>query len=240
MSEPPHNNGDPTRDGELEYRVGPDGERELTETPLGQHQRWMRQAPDLYELYMAALKERDEARAAVEDASDVVDARAAMAEAGPDVPLADVKLRLALSSALTLAAEATNGWACYAKRNIEHDEITRLHEARRKLTALSTASPAPASPQGRELQDLRDWKKSALESLKKWHTLGEALLPFADLTLGVDIPSELTRVIPALLAHSRTTGPCLRCGGSGSLPDMTCCSSCGGGGVVMKPKERQR
>jgi len=28
---------------------------------------------------------------------------------------------------LTALCEATNGWACYAKRKIEHDEITRLH-----------------------------------------------------------------------------------------------------------------
>lgn len=26
-----------------------------------------------------------------------------------------------------LAKEATNGWACYATRTIEHDEIARLH-----------------------------------------------------------------------------------------------------------------
>lgn len=29
--------------------------------------------------------------------------------------------------AVRLAKEATNGWACYAKRQIEHDEIARLH-----------------------------------------------------------------------------------------------------------------
>jgi hypothetical protein len=28
---------------------------------------------------------------------------------------------------LRLAKEATNGWACYATRKIEHDEIARLH-----------------------------------------------------------------------------------------------------------------
>jgi hypothetical protein len=30
---------------------------------------------------------------------------------------------------LRLAREATNGWACYAKRKVEHDEIARLHAA---------------------------------------------------------------------------------------------------------------
>lgn len=31
------------------------------------------------------------------------------------------------AAALRLAKEATNGWACYAKRQAEHDEIARLH-----------------------------------------------------------------------------------------------------------------
>lgn len=30
------------------------------------------------------------------------------------------------------------------------------------------------------------------------------------------------------------TEDCTRCGGSGSLSDMTCCPACGGGGIVMK------
>lgn len=34
----------------------------------------------------------------------------------------------------TLAKEATNGWACYASRKIEHDEIARLH---REIDALT-------------------------------------------------------------------------------------------------------
>ncbi len=33
-----------------------------------------------------------------------------------------------LIKALRLAREATNGWACYAKRKIEHDAIARLHQ----------------------------------------------------------------------------------------------------------------
>lgn len=37
--------------------------------------------------------------------------------------------RETLDAALRLAAEATNGWACYAKRDIEHREIARLHHA---------------------------------------------------------------------------------------------------------------
>lgn len=40
------------------------------------------------------------------------------------------------NEALRLAKEATNGWACYAKRKIEHDEIARLH---REIDALSDA-----------------------------------------------------------------------------------------------------
>lgn len=34
-----------------------------------------------------------------------------------------------------LAKEATNGWACYAKREIEHREIARLHKAIDAATA---------------------------------------------------------------------------------------------------------
>jgi hypothetical protein len=32
-----------------------------------------------------------------------------------------------LIRALRLAKEATNGWACYAKRKVEHDNIAHLH-----------------------------------------------------------------------------------------------------------------
>lgn len=46
--------------------------------------------------------------------------------------------------ALRLAKEATNGWACYAKRKIELDEIARLHSAIAK--AESQASPAAPAP----------------------------------------------------------------------------------------------
>ena len=46
-----------TPDGELEVREV-DGVRGFHETPLGQHQRWMKQAPDLYELYHKALENR--------------------------------------------------------------------------------------------------------------------------------------------------------------------------------------
>lgn len=43
-------NGYVTEDGLLEVRDG-----EYHETLLGQHDRWMRQAPDLFEMYQAAL-----------------------------------------------------------------------------------------------------------------------------------------------------------------------------------------
>lgn len=46
-------------------------------------------------------------------------------------------------AAKKLALQATNGWACYAKRGIEHEEIARLHAA---IKALSTLSPAPEEP----------------------------------------------------------------------------------------------
>jgi hypothetical protein len=51
------------------------------------------------------------------------------------------RLRAALADVLCLAKEATNGWACYAKRKIEHDEIARLH---REIAALGPSTPYPA------------------------------------------------------------------------------------------------
>ena len=46
--------------------------------------------------------------------------------------------RETLAAALRLAAEATNGWACYAKRDIEHRDIARLHQA---IAALRGGQP---------------------------------------------------------------------------------------------------
>jgi hypothetical protein len=40
-----------------------------------------------------------------------------------------------IAAALRLAMEATNGWACYAKRKIELDEIGRLHRELKALRA---------------------------------------------------------------------------------------------------------
>lgn len=39
--------------------------------------------------------------------------------------------------ALTLAKQATNGWACYARTNAEHNEITRLHAELDQCLALT-------------------------------------------------------------------------------------------------------
>lgn len=50
--------GHQTDDGELEVREQ-DGERMYHETDLGQHMRWMRQAPDLFEKYQALEADRD-------------------------------------------------------------------------------------------------------------------------------------------------------------------------------------
>ncbi len=48
-----------------------------------------------------------------------------------------------LDRALSLARQATNGWAVYAKRACEHDDIARLH---RELDAIE-ASLAPQTPE---------------------------------------------------------------------------------------------
>jgi hypothetical protein len=45
-----------TEDGHLEVRELGDGKRGYAETELGQHDRWMRQCPDLYRLYVDLLK----------------------------------------------------------------------------------------------------------------------------------------------------------------------------------------
>jgi len=37
-------------------------------------------------------------------------------------------VRVQVAQALRLAKEATNGWACYAKRKIERDHIVRLYQ----------------------------------------------------------------------------------------------------------------
>ena len=37
-------------------------------------------------------------------------------------------LRQQIEEALTLARQAVNGWACHARRDIEHNEIARLHK----------------------------------------------------------------------------------------------------------------
>jgi len=51
-----------TPDGELEVRAQPEGGTCYYETDLGQHQRWMRQAPDLFEKHQNALSELDALR----------------------------------------------------------------------------------------------------------------------------------------------------------------------------------
>lgn len=48
------------------------------------------------------------------------------------------QLEMLLKQALKLASEATNGWACHAKRRSEHDEIARLHQEIRLLQIEST------------------------------------------------------------------------------------------------------
>jgi hypothetical protein len=50
-----------------------------------------------------------------------------------------------LAAAVKLAREAANGWACYAKRRREHEEITRIHRA---LDEIELAAPSPMSDQG--------------------------------------------------------------------------------------------
>lgn len=53
-----------------------------------------------------------------------------------DCPYCELKrLRAKRDALLRLAKEATNGWACHAKRKIELDEIARLHREISKAEA---------------------------------------------------------------------------------------------------------
>ena len=52
----------------------------------------------------------------------------------------EAALREALTTTKRLAREATNGWACYAKRKIEHDDISRIHRALDHIEAPLTRS----------------------------------------------------------------------------------------------------
>lgn len=68
------------------------------------------------------------------------EARRALAElqdeATPDAILRLLALVEQREKLMTLAREAANGWACYAKRKIELDDIGRIHQALDALRAL--------------------------------------------------------------------------------------------------------
>ncbi len=70
----------------------------------------------------------------------------------------------ALETALRLAKHATNGWACYAKRKVEHDEIARLHreiDAAYALGARGVSAPERGT---------REWKIDDYGGDEPWHT----------------------------------------------------------------------
>ena len=54
--------------------------------------------------------------------------------------------RRSANELLRLAKEATNGWACYAKRKIEHDEIARLRYDIANIEALVRSSLSACEP----------------------------------------------------------------------------------------------
>jgi hypothetical protein len=62
-----------------------------------------------------------------------------------DQRIADLTARLQTAErALSLARRATNGWACYAKRDIEHREIADLH---REISEVADSLRAGLEPQ---------------------------------------------------------------------------------------------
>jgi hypothetical protein len=58
---------------------------------------------------------------------------------------------------LRIAKGATNGWACYAKRKIEHDEIARLHDAITAVAMRVQASPASRYQRGDDDDTQTPW-----------------------------------------------------------------------------------
>lgn len=58
-----------------------------------------------------------------------------------------------LAPALSIARRAVNGWACYAKRDIEHNEITALHREISELGAGATCSTPALEYFGRLILD---------------------------------------------------------------------------------------
>lgn len=63
-----------------------------------------------------------------------------------------------LATALRLAKEATNGWACFARRETEHREIARLHQAIDVVRSLE-AQPSQTIP---------DWQPWATIPRDRW------------------------------------------------------------------------
>ncbi len=92
--------------------------------------------------------------------------------------------------ALRLAERATNGWACYAKRDIEHEEIARLHEAIRRLRAVT-----PPSQLGAVIADMR----AQAAALKEWAMSYEASAAEAEVaTSQATLIDRWTRLLEAL------------------------------------------
>ena len=55
--------------------------------------------------------------------------------------VAEARTATDLQRALTLATAATNGWACFATRGKEHDEIARLHREIKAMWARTATTP---------------------------------------------------------------------------------------------------
>jgi len=90
----------------------------LTEVPVTRTQQ------EAYEQQIATLTaERDAMRRRAEAAES--DWQEVTAERDKTVAV----LTHERDEARTLARQAVNGWACYAKRNAEHDEIAEIHAA---------------------------------------------------------------------------------------------------------------
>lgn len=58
-----------------------------------------------------------------------------------------------IATLVSIAKRAVNGWACYAKRQIEHEEIARLH---REIDALREPAVSAESSTGENTSEGED------------------------------------------------------------------------------------
>lgn len=100
---------------------------------------------------------------------------------------------------LKLFLEMANDWTAVP---VVRDAPERAADVVKQCTARLLAAEARAEQSERDRNDLAAWKESAMLSFRDWHAFGEALMEFAPLTIGDNIPQTLAADIPRLLRRS--------------------------------------